>query len=336
MARGLSSKLGFGPMSPEAVEAVFSQSQDSGRQLMLIASKNQIDHSGGYVNGWTTATYMDFINQMRDAYPQADVKICRDHCGPGFNGNRELADTYVTIEEDIAKGFDLIHIDFCHINGTKEEIVRESRKAIEYARGLNPRILLEIGTDDNVGTHYGSEQLEAIGREMNLFREYHPEFFVVQTGSLVKEIRQVGMFNADFISQVADIAQENGIKLKEHNADYLPREQIAQRSGLIDAFNIAPQIGVVQTNTVMNRCLVYGIPFGEFLDTSYRGEKWKKWLHNATPDDRNLCATISGHYHFASPAYRKIIDALGEREDIKTQIVNRIKEVIQHYDDSTN
>src|SRR3989344_8240415 len=82
--------LGIGPMSSEAIEATFRYSHYHRNQLMLIASKNQIDAKGGYVNGWTTKQYMDEINVLRKQYPQSDVKICRDHCGPGFNGIHDL------------------------------------------------------------------------------------------------------------------------------------------------------------------------------------------------------------------------------------------------------
>src|SRR4051812_15384473 len=111
--------LAIGPMSSEIIEAVFYYSNFFRVPLMLIASKNQIDYAGGYVNNWTTAEYMEFVNTMKKQYPLAKVKICRDHCGPGFNGKTDLKDVYKTIEEDIKTGFDLIHIDFCHCPGTK-------------------------------------------------------------------------------------------------------------------------------------------------------------------------------------------------------------------------
>ena len=38
---------------------------------------------------------------MKNKYNFSDVKNCRDHCGPGFNGNMNLKDTYKTIESDI-------------------------------------------------------------------------------------------------------------------------------------------------------------------------------------------------------------------------------------------
>src|SRR3972149_1251354 len=169
MANKFKSILGIGPMSSETVEAVFRYSHYHRAQLMLIASKNQIDYNGGYVNGWNTAKFMEFIKRMRQVYDNSNVKICRDHCGPGFNGIYDLEDSYKTIETDIKNGFDLIHIDFCHFKGSKEEQFEETKKAIEYCYKLNPRILIEVGTDENTGTNFGPMNLSEIEREINFF-----------------------------------------------------------------------------------------------------------------------------------------------------------------------
>ena len=139
----IKSKLGLGPMSSEIIEAVFKNSQENKNQLMLIASKNQIDYGGGYVNNWTTKEYSQFLSSMKEKYPKSDVKTCRDHCGPGFNKNFSLGDSYKTMEEDIKQGFDLIHIDFCKFKGDLEEKLKESKKAIEFCSKLNPNILFE-------------------------------------------------------------------------------------------------------------------------------------------------------------------------------------------------
>ena len=42
---------------------------------------------GGYVNNWNTKDYSKFILKMKKKYKNSKVKVCRDHCGPGFNGN---------------------------------------------------------------------------------------------------------------------------------------------------------------------------------------------------------------------------------------------------------
>ena len=325
-------ELALGPMSPEIIEAIFRFSHYKRKELMIIASKNQIDYNRGYVNNWTTTEFMNFIRKMKETYSNSNVKICRDHCGPGFNGNYDLEDSYKTIEADIKSGFDLIHIDFCNFKGSKEEQFAESRKAIEYCYKLNPRMMIEVGTDENTGTNFGPMNLSEIEREINFFTQFcKPEFYVVQTGSLVKEINQVGNFNKEFVNKISQILKSKGIKLKEHNADYLSNEEIKKRKGIVDAMNIAPQFGAVQTIVTLKKCLIYGIDFTDFLNEVYEKGKWKKWMHNNNEENKFLCCVIAGHYHFASENYKKIIDQLSEREDIKENIINSVMEVIDHY-----
>ncbi len=328
----IKSNLAFGPMSSEVIEAIFRVSHYKRKELMIIASKNQIDYKGGYVNNWTTTDFMKFINKMKQTYPNSNVKICRDHCGPGFNGIYDLDDTYKTIEADIRNGFDLIHIDFCNFKGSKEEQFQESKKAIEYCYSLNPRILIEIGTDENAGVNFGLMNLREVENEINFFTQFcKPEFYVVQTGSLIKEINQIGNFNKEFIQKISEIIRFKGIKLKEHNADYLSKEEISLRAGIIDAMNIAPQLGVVQTMFILRKCLIYGVDFRDFFEEVYQEGKWKKWMHNNNPENKLLCCIIAGHYHFSSEKYQKIISKLGEQEDIKDNLINEIIEVINHY-----
>jgi len=328
----VTSKLGFGPMSREIIEAIFYSSQKNGKQLMMIASKNQIDYNGGYVGGWNTKEFMGFVNEMKKKYPEADVLICRDHCGPGFNGINDLEDTYSTIKEDVECGFDLIHIDFCNFKGSHEEMLLESKKAIEYCLKLNPQIKLEIGTDVNRGEALGENDLIRIEKEVKFFKEFcSPDFYVVQTGSLIKEINQVGSFNKEFVQRVLSVLRENNLKLKEHNADYLSREEILKRKGLVDAMNIAPQLGVIQTSLTLTKCLEYGIDFSEFSKEVLLARKWKKWLQNNTEENKFLCLLIGGHYHFSSESYKTILRKLNEHEDISKTIIGAIVEVIEHY-----
>lgn len=326
-------ELGIGPMSSEIIEAVFRYSHLRRRALMLIPSKNQVDHNGGYVNNWTTKQFMDFIQKMRTMYPQSKVKICRDHCGPGFNGNFDLEDTFNSIKSDVQHGFDLIHIDFCHFQGSKEERFEASRKAVELCLQLNPNIELEIGTDENEGTKFSIVNLQELEEEIDFFKGFcNPTFYVVQTGSLVKEINQIGSFNQQFIQKVHDLLAIKGLKLKEHNADYLSKEEIGLRKGIVDAVNIAPQLGAIQTMLILKKCLIYGVDFQKFIDDIYQSGKWKKWLHDNSQDNKFLCACIAGHYRFSQESYQRIIEQLEQREDIHETIINEIMEVIGHYD----
>ncbi len=328
----MNSQLGIGPLSSEIIEAIFRYSHYFRKELMIIASKNQIDYNGGYVNNWTTKEFMGFIEEMRLKYPNSDIKICRDHCGPGFNGIFDLEDTYRTIKTDIENGFDLIHIDFCNFKGLEEEKLEESKKAIEYAQSLNPRILIEVGTDENVGTNFGMMNLEEIEREIDFFTSFcRPEFYVVQTGSLVKEMNQAGNFNKEFLKKISSLIQSKGLKLKEHNADYLSKEDIDLRKDIVDAMNIAPQLGVIQTALILKKCLIYGIKFDDFFEEVYQGKRWKKWLNSNTEENKLLCFLIAGHYHFSSDRYKRIMNQLKEREDIEEEIIKSMMDLIDHY-----
>ena len=327
----LEAKLGIGPVSSKVIESVFRYSNQNEKELMLIASKNQIDYKGGYVNNWNTKDFMGYINVMRKRYTDSRVIICRDHCGPGFNGIFDLEDTYKTINSDIENGFDLIHIDLCHLS--KEKILEESKKAIEYCLKLNPRILLEVGTDENTGKNFDNGELSRIEKEIDYFKNFcDPEFYIIQTGSLVKEINQVGRFNKTFVMSASELLKSKNIKFKEHNADYLPKEEIEKRNGLVDALNIAPQLGVIQTQLIVNKCLVYGINFDDFLKEAYEGEKWKKWMHNNSWQNKFLCSLIAGHYHFTSDKYKKLVEELEKREDIHETIIKNMMDVINHYE----
>ena len=213
-------------MSSEVIEAVYRYSHFFRKELMLIVSKNQVDYSGGYVNLWNTEQYASFLEEMKNKYSNSNVKNCRDHCGPGFSNvafNDEVSnivatsmlmeDIYKTIETDIENRFDLIHIDLCHYQGTNKERLYESKKAIEHCLNLNSKIALEIGTDENVGSMYSINSLEEIHNELNFFKDFcDPEFYVVQTGSLVKEINQIGLFNNDFLIEASKIVHESNVK----------------------------------------------------------------------------------------------------------------------------
>jgi len=335
MVSNIKAKLGIGPMSSETLEAVFRYSHFHRKQIMLIASKNQIDHSGGYVNGWTTKDYSDALNELKKKYNFNEVVNCRDHCGPGFNGNYDLDDTYDTIKADVNNNFDLIHIDFCHYKGSNAERLMESKKAIEFCNSLNENISIEIGTDENTGDKFSLNSLEDIEKEIEYFLDISKlEFFVVQTGSLVMEINQVGSFNLEFCKEIASIIRKKGLKFKEHNADYLSSTEISKRKNIVDAMNIAPQFGAIQTGIVLNKCLSYGINYDNWANVIHKSGKWKKWLYNNNAENKFLCTNIAGHYHFASDEYKRIVEQINKHEDIYETIVESLMEVIEHYENS--
>lgn len=323
-------KLGIGPLSSEIIEAVFIYSQENEVPLMLIASKNQIDNNGGYVNNWNTKKYTNHVKSLKIKYPKSKVLICRDHCGPGFNGNYDLNDTYQTIKSDITNGFDLIHFDLCKYKGSHQEKLSQSRKAIEYALSLNSNLMIEVGTDENTGRNL--RDLSLIENDIKFFLTFcRPEFYVSQTGSYIMEINQLGKFDSKYVKQLKKLLDKYGLKLKEHNADYLPTKDIRKRLDLVDAVNVAPQFGVIQTQLTLLKCATYGIDPNKFLNASYKSKKWQKWIRPKNDSDKFLCALSAGHYNFTSTEYRRIYYLINKHEDFKSTIINEVQKNINMY-----
>lgn len=325
-------KIGIGPLSEEIIEAVFRFSEKENEPLMLIATQNQIDWDGGYVNQWKTRDYTKYLNVMRKKYPNATVYICRDHCGPGFK-TKGLESTYRTIDEDIANGFDLIHVDLCHYSNNHKKVLEESRKVIDYVYKKNPKVRIEIGTDENTGKFL--TDIKKIEEDIKFFHSFpNILFYVCQTGSLVKETNQVGGFNKKFIKEVKSLVNRYELKLKEHNADYLNRKEIRARHGIIDAVNIAPQFGVIQTKLMLKKASKYGVNTKSFLEDSYKSRRWEKWLHKGGTSDKLLCSIIAGHYNFSAPSYKKIYLGINKFEDFRESIISALMNSIKLYADN--
>lgn len=325
-------KIGIGPMSSEVIEAVYRYSAINNKELMLIASKNQIDYKSGYVNNWSTKEYSNFLKKLKKKYI-SKVKICRDHCGPGFNKSYSLRDVYSTIDHDIENDFDLIHIDFSKYKSDYKNILEMSKKAILYAKYLNPKLQIEVGTDENYGQKLSHMNIKEFITEIDYFLDFvNPEYYVVPTGSLVMETNQFGVYNENFIKSIHKRINSLKISLKEHNADYLSSEEILLRKKYVSALNIAPQFGVNQTNFILGECKKFKINTNYFLEKSYNSKKWEKWLYKISKREKLKCAIISGHYNFNTKEYKMLIEKLSKyNEDIVDDIIVSHINIIDHY-----
>jgi hypothetical protein len=110
------------------------------------------------------------------------------------------------------------------------------------------------------------------------------------------------------------IAHDNGILLKEHNCDYLNLEQIKLRREYgINAINIAPEFGVIQSNLTYNISKRLGLDkeINDFKKFVLKKQKWKKWDYN---NENNLTKFFTaGHYHFGTQKYKNIIKKINKK-----------------------
>jgi fructose/tagatose bisphosphate aldolase len=319
-------RLGFGPMSREVITAICNYTHDTKRPLMMIASRNQVDAESGYV--MTTPE----LRQLLDKLPTDYVWMCRDHCGPYFLDSEKglslkdaIEATKKTIAYDIEQGFDLIHIDTSRV----EDTYGVAEELFKFCIDLNPDIRFEFGTEENVGVAAGAVKYKndvAFAKNMP-----NIEFVVAQTGSLCHEDHQAGTFEIDTVRDLVKVANANGVKLKEHNADYLSADEIKlRRAAGVHAMNIAPQLGVVQTKLLKELCLSrvgeeYWNPFAELVLTSGR---WAKWTDSDLDEQKVI---VAGHYCFASAEYQAILNQLSQHADWASEINQAMYQIFDNY-----
>ena len=354
--------LFVGPMSRNCVTAAVRYASAIRKPIPLIASRRQVEAAelgGGYVERWSTESFASFVRSLGGT----NTPVCRDHGGPWQGADEEGLGTAaamerakVSIADDLRHGFEVIHLD--------PSIGEESRPTeetldmlfelyaftLETAEQLGRPVEVEVGTEQQSGQVAGPEDLVAFLKAVTRFcrkgDRRQPLFCVVQTGTLVRETRNVGLTegrrNEEFdqkyavstmernVRALADLAYINGVFVKEHNGDYLSDGSMASRTEWeLGGVNIAPEFGVLETRTLLSLCSelrLDGIR-DDMLELFYRSGKWDKWLcrdSKATATDR---AVIAGHYCFADPSFidlRRTLDSVATNRGID------VDAIIQH------
>ena len=326
--------LGVGPMSRICVDAAIELTNESRIPLMLIASRRQIDCEelgGGYVNNWTTQTFADYVMENDKG---GRIILARDHGGPWQNEREKTANLGLreamesaksSFTRDIDAGFQILHIDPSvdpHCVPTVDESLERMFELYEfcwsYARRIGREIYFEVGTEEQTGSTNTPEELKYTLTKVEGFcRKNHlpfPTFVVIQTGTRVMEMRNVGSFASPIrvenelaaeiqVPMMIDICRGYGVYMKQHNTDYLDDESLRWHPRLgIHAANVAPEFGVAETKALLDTLIQNRLEAlaDRFVALSLASGKWKKWMlpdTSATDLDRAL---ISGHYVFAT------------------------------------
>lgn len=311
-------KLGVGPMSREIIDVINCYDKD----LMVVTSRNQIDHDSGYVC------------QVKDLKLSKDKIFCRDHCGPYFSDldtelslDESILKCKKTITTDIEHGVEIIHIDVSRIPAHLQE--KYAIELIEFTINLKPSIIIEFGSEENTGTEI-SGNLSRIYRQLEIIKPYikNVRFFVTQTGSLVKH-DQVGIFDIHRNKEIIDLVHAQGFLFKEHNADYLSAQDLQLRKDLgVDALNIAPQLGVVQTRILLEQS--GPSPFlTKFKQRVISGNKFSKWLPKGFYNE-DSAFEVSAHYFFNTLEYRDLLNTI-DIELYKNRIATEITKIFDFY-----
>ena len=329
-------------MSRNCVDAAIELANEQRTFLILIASRRQIDGAsfgGGYVNNWTTPQFAEYVRQRdRGRF----VLLARDHGGPWQHDSemsRELDrhsamdSARESFEADIEAGFDILHIDPNHnptgmMAADLDEFTERTKELLyscrQFARRQGRDVSIEIGTDE--GQIGGAEpwQIEHMVEDVFAFCRSEgleqPGFLVVQAGTKVMEMRNVGQLDEQIrtcgevppdaaLHSLMAICRRHGLLMKEHNADYLSDAPLKwhPRRG-VDSANVAPEFGVAETCALVGVLRQLGQQRLEerFLTSAFESRKWEKWmLPDTTASDRDR-AIIAGHYVFSSQEFAEI------------------------------
>lgn len=319
-------------MSPEIVDLCLEYSHIYSFPIMIIASRNQVDVDSGYA--FTTSSLAMHVKDHK-YYDPSRVLVCRDHCGPYFSDldhgltlQHSTGRCIETILTDIEHGFDLIHIDVGRINPIDQE--RVAKTLFGVAKSANPNIAFEYGSEDNTGKDM-RENLDRLHSQIEFVGEFKPnlKFLVSQTGSLTKHT-QVGTFDNVITCITADLIHANKLLFKEHNADYLTREQVAlHRKCGIDSFNIAPQLGSIHTSILCELGRNLGSVYTDFHSYVLAKEFWKRWTTEEVKSDL-IKVIASGHYCLNSLQGVSLQTVIGE-EAIMEKLRPAVFKVLDEY-----
>lgn len=321
-------KLGVGPMSYEIVNAIAHYTIEKNKPLMMIASRNQVDADSGYV--MTTPQLAEQLKNIKTD----NLWLCRDHCGPYFLDSEKnlplktaIEAAKKTIAYDIEQGFDLIHIDTSRCGEENSYSVAE--ELFKFCLDKNPNIKFEFGTEENVGVSAGVTKYK---NDVEFAKNFpNLKFVVAQTGSLCFEDTQAGDFQISAVEKLVRIANQNGVGLKEHNADYLTSPQVALRKYTgVHALNIAPQLGVVQTKLLKEWANKANAQkeWDAFANVVLASNRWKKWTHSDSNDQKVI---VAGHYCFNSPEYQNIVEKINELTVWEAEVSVAMFEVFDNY-----
>lgn len=332
--------LGAGPMSKNCVDSTIELANLHDIPILMVASRRQIESSefgGGYVNNWSTEKFSNYVS---DQDKKGKIILSRDHAGPWQNtieqeekyGLRHAMESAKkSIQTDIEHGFQVIHLDPSTSIFDKPDFAEILDRLFELyefcwtvARQAGKEIAIEIGAEEQTGGANTSEELEYILSKMFAFcdKEHLPKpmFVVIQTGTRVMEMRNVGTFDSPLrikgelpaaiqVPKLIEICNKYGIWMKQHNTDYLSEEALSWHPKLgIHAANVAPEFGVVESKALLDLFEMSGKKqlLNRFIEIAVASGKWKKWMIPDSPSSDVDKALISGHYVFSSPEFAEM------------------------------
>jgi hypothetical protein len=253
----------------------------------------------------------------------------RDHGGPGQGAEED--DGYLSLEHD-CKHFNYIHIDPWKKYSSFDEGSKWTLEMIKFCLSKNPKIKFEVGTEEAI-RRFEPKDLEKLLNflKSNLTKNefLRIKYLVIQSGTSLSSNQNTGNFDLKRLNKMINVAKKNNLKSKEHNGDYIPEKLIKLKmSKGLDSINIAPEFGLIETQTYLNKINNQKELFERYWEICYQSKKWVKWVSgdfDPIKQKENLIK-ICGHYVLSSNDFNNDIKSKFEGIDqlIKANIINKL------------
>jgi hypothetical protein len=315
-------KYFIGPMSKNIVDTIIEFCEDTQNKIAFIPSRRQIEWNGGYVNKWTTENFSKYASSLL---------LQRDHAGPNQGINED--DGYESLKND-CNYLDLIHIDPWKKYPALKEGSEETANMIKYCYSLDPQIQYEIGTEESIRRFEINELIKLIKYLQNkldpkIFNQI--KYLVIQSGTSLKGTNQTGTYDSNRLKKMIEVCKQFNMLSKEHNGDYIPVSIIFEKFNLgLDAINIAPEFGLIETQTYLNEIKDNKEIFDRLWKICFDSKKWEKWVSNDFDPyiQKEELIKICGHYVLSYPEFNDIKSNFPNIDNkIKTNIKNKLTEL---------
>jgi len=319
-------KIYIGPMTKNVVDAVIKYSNQTKIPVGLIPSRRQIEFNGGYVNNWTTEEFSKYVKTN-----STNIVLKRDHSGPSQGQFED--DGFESLTED-CKYLDLIHIDPWKKYPEFNLGVQETVKMINHCYRLNPEIEYEVGTEEAIRRFEVNEldELVSILKDTLAPKVFNKiKYLVIQSGTSLKGNTQTGDYDSKRLLDMIAVAKKYDLLTKEHNGDYIPVSTIKDKFNLgLDAINIAPEFGLIETQTYLDYIGNDANLLERFWDICYKSNKWIKWVDKDFDPINNKVELIKicGHYVISNIEFLGIMRKFSYiNEDIQNRVINKLNEL---------
>lgn len=326
-------KIYIAPISTNLIDAAINVSNQDRRVVGLIASRRQIDYSGGYV-GFNTKSWWEYVTNKTEF-----VFLCRDHGGPRQLTDSPNDDGIHSLQVD-SKWLDIIHIDPWKIIN-KTDIETGAKITAEYIRRCHethPVLEYEVGTEQAIFEYSPIELellLELLSKELkDIFDNI--KYACIQSGNGldILKAKNTGKFSSTKSAEFIKVCKSFGLKSKEHNGDYLFDEQISERFSMgLDAMNFAPEFGRLESIFLWNifKFKEEYLNLNEFFNLCVDWAPWQRWLGKVSVDkiDKEKFCYSFGHYVFNHPRMIQMKENINfDNSLVVKQFQDRINQLI--------